>query len=87
MLGDLPFNTALRISSPVHQWTMHPGVNYRAAVAEKRREVFIIKVATRSAILHQTRLELSKDGGGVETDFKVQAPKASALITVRVRAG
>lgn len=82
---DLPFNTALKFTVAKYYTPSGrciQGVNYKEGGGRKEEDVKYLssKVAEKDRQTFYTRLgRIVKDGGGVEADFKVQAPKASAL--------
>jgi carboxyl-terminal processing protease len=82
---DLPFNTALKFTVAKYYTPSGrciQGVNYKEGGGRKAEDVKFSssKVAERDRQTFYTRLgRIVKDGGGVEADFKVEAPKASAL--------
>jgi len=82
---DLPFNTALKFTVAKYYTPSGrciQGVNYKEGGGRREEDVKYSssKVAERDRQTFYTRLgRVVKDGGGVEADFKVQAPKASAL--------
>ena len=87
---DLPFNTALKFTVAKYYTPSGrciQGVNYSegdgvenggrfksSKVAERDRQTFYTKAG-----------RVVKDGGGVEADYKVEAPKASALEVTLLR--
>lgn len=85
---DLPFNTALKFTVAKYYTPSGrciQGINYSEGdndkyiakkVADKDRSVFYTKGG-----------RVVKDGGGVEADYKVPAPQASALEVTLLRAG
>ena len=76
---DLPFNTALKFTVAKYYTPSGrciQGINYKEGAGKYTSE----KVAAKDRQIFYTRQgRIVKDGGGIEADYKVEAPKASAL--------
>ena len=88
---DLPFNTALKFTVAKYYTPSGrciQGVTYKegGGLKEEDGRFRSKSVAEKDRQKFYTRLgRIVKDGGGVEADFKVEAPKASALEVTLLR--
>eukprot|EP00980_Cylindrotheca_fusiformis_P007964 scaffold1697_cov120-Cylindrotheca_fusiformis.AAC.46 len=88
---DLPFNTALKFTVAKYYTPSGrciQGINYRegGGLKEDEGRFQSSKVAERDRQTFYTKAgRIVKDGGGVEADYKVAAPQASALEVTLLR--
>ena len=90
---ELPFDTALKFTVAKYYTPSGrciQGINYQegGGVTEDSARFVAKKVADKDRSEFMTRNgRVVKDGGGIEADFKVEAPKASALEVSLLRSG
>ena len=87
---DLPFNTALKFTVAKYYTPSGrciQGINYSGGSSKEGDGGFkSTKIAEKDRQVFYTRLGRTvKDGGGVEADYKVPAPQASALEVTLLR--
>lgn len=88
---ELPFNTALKFT--VAKYYTPSGrciqsTNYKEGGKENDGKYQASKVADKDKMTFYTKNGREvKDGGGIKVDFKVDAPKASALEVTLIRSG
>lgn len=88
---ELPFNTALKFT--VAKYYTPSGrciqsTNYKEGSKENDGRYQASKVADKDKMtFYTTNGREVKDGGGIKADFKVEAPKASALEVTLIRSG
>jgi carboxyl-terminal processing protease len=90
---ELPFDTALKFTVAKYYTPSGrciQGINYKEGgglnVADGKYTASKIAAEDRQAFYTKTGREV-KDGGGIEADYKVPAPKASALEVTLLRSG
>jgi len=91
---DLPFDTALKYTVAKYYTPSGrciQGVKYTQGGSEEKgnsRDFVASKVAEKDRSTFYTRTgRVVRDGGGIEADLKVQAPRASALEVTLLRSG
>ena len=88
---DLPFNTALKFTVAKYYTPSGrciQGIKYTEGDSEGGGRYKASKVAAKDRNVYYTRLGREvKDGGGIEADYKVPAPQASALEVTLLRSG
>ena len=89
---ELPFNTALKFTVAKYYTPSGrciQGVNYKEGGGSGSDNKYVAsKVADKDRNVYYTRNGRAvRDGGGVEADYKVSAPKASALEITLLRSG
>ena len=90
---DLPFNTALKFTVAKYYTPSGrciQGINYKEGDSQNGGDGKYVakKVAAKDRSVFYTRNGRTvKDGGGIEADYKVEAPKASALEVTLLRSG
>jgi carboxyl-terminal processing protease len=90
---ELPFNTALKFTVAKYYTPSGrciQGVNYKGGggLKEENGGYIASKVADADRKVYYTKAgRMVRDGGGVEADYKIEAPKASALEVTLLRSG
>jgi carboxyl-terminal processing protease len=90
---ELPFNSALKFTVAKYYTPSGrciQGINYKEGGGRGEEDSGYVasKVLEKDRTTYYTRLGRAvRDGGGVEADFKVEAPKASALEITLLRSG
>lgn len=90
---ELPFNSALKFTVAKYYTPSGrciQGINYKegSGKGEEESRYQAKKVSEKDKNTYFTRLGRAvRDGGGIEVDYKVEAPKASALEVTLLRSG